>query len=135
MARLVDSSVVIELERRDRQLGDLERLIPGEPFASAAITASELLVGVHRAVTERQRSRRQDAIEAMLGQVPIIPFDLPVARVHARVLAELTGAGQMVGRNDLLIAATALAHGYDGLTHNLRDFARVPGLVVHRPSW
>ena len=135
MARPVDSTVVIELERRDQSLSDLEAIIPGEPFAFAAITASELLVGVHRADSPARRSRRQDFIEAVLGEVPIIPFDLPVARVHARVLAELMATGQMIGRNDLLIAATALAHDCDVLTHNRRHFERVPGLVVHRPTW
>jgi len=135
MARLVDSSVVIEMERRDRSLGALRRIVPGEPLALAAITASELLVGVHRAASPERRSRRLDFIEAVLGEVPIIPFDLPIARVHARVLAELTATGQMIDANDLLIAATALAHGYDVLTHNLRHFERVPRLVVHRPSW
>ena len=135
MARLVDSTVIIEIERRGRTMSDLEAIIPDETFAIAAISASELLVGVHRAASSARRSRRLDLIESMLGQVPIIPFDLSVARVHARVLAELMTAGQMIGANDLLIAATALAHGYDVLTHNLRHSERVPGLVVHRPTW
>jgi len=36
---------------------------------------------------------------------------------------------------DLLIAATALAHGYDVLTENVREFGRVPLLGVRRPTW
>jgi predicted nucleic acid-binding protein len=47
----------------------------------------------------------------------------------------LAAAGQLIGDRDLLIAATALTHGYDLLTNNLRDFARVPGLRVRQPTW
>jgi hypothetical protein len=51
-----------------------------------------------------------------------------VARTHARLWAQLA-AGTPVGAHDLLIAATALAHGYAVLTDDPRDFGRVPGLV------
>ena len=135
MARLIDSSIAIDMERRDLSLEALKAIVPGEPLVFAAITASELLVGVHRAATERQRSRRRALVEALLGEVPVIPFDLPIARVHARLLAELTATGQQIGANDLQIAATAVAHGYDVPTDNLRHFERVPGLVVRRPIW
>ncbi len=37
--------------------------------------------------------------------------------------------------HDLLIAATALAYGHSILTHNLREFRRVPGLDVRQPRW
>ena len=67
--------------------------------------------------------------------MPVLPFDLLVARVHARVSAQLLDAGRLIGAHDLLIAATALAHGYAVLTQNLRDFRRVPGLDVRQPSW
>ena len=67
--------------------------------------------------------------------MPVIPFDLPAARIHGRLLARLLDAGQAIGAYDLMIAATALTHGYDVLTLNLRDFERVPGLVVRRPEW
>ena len=44
-------------------------------------------------------------------------------------------AGQTTGAHDLLIAATALAHGYGVMTDNIRDFERVPGLEVRQPDW
>ncbi len=55
-----------------------------------------------------------------------------VARVHARLVADLTAAGRLIGPNDVMIAATAVAHGYGLLTLNVREFARVPGLDVRR---
>lgn len=74
-------------------------------------------------------------MEKVLSRVPILSFDLDVARTHPRLSAELTAAGQPIGPNDLLIAATALTRGYAVLSHNLRHSERVPGLVVQQPSW
>ena len=79
--------------------------------------------------------RREAFVEAVLQLAPTVPFDLRVARTHARLWSELAAAGQQVGAHDQLIAATALAHGYAVLTENLRDFQRVPGLAVRRPTW
>ena len=101
----------------------------------AAIAAAELLLGVERADSLACRQQRQQYVEAILATVPIIPFDLAVARVHAQVSAALFAMGQPIGPHDLLIAATALAYGHSILTHNLREFRRVPGLIVRQPNW
>ncbi len=135
MAQLIDSSVFIALERGGQPLSALVAAIPDEPIALSSITVSELLAGVHRANTPERRQRRAAFVEAIIGSIPILPIDLRVARTHAQVWAQLLAAGQPIGAHDLLIAATALAHGYVVLTQNLRDFQRVPGLVVQQPTW
>lgn len=135
MAGLIDSSVVIELERRGLPPEALLAVATGEPVVIAAITASELLAGVHRAAVSERRRRREAFVDWVLDGIPVLPFGLREARVHARLGAELAETGRPIGPNDLQIAATALATGYDVLTHNLREFGRVPGLVVDRPSW
>lgn len=135
MARLIDSSVFIDLERRGESIGKLDTILHGEPFALASITASELLVGVYRSDVDRHRERQLDFVETLLGQVPVLGFDLDTARTHAQLAAGMAATGQSIGANDLLIAATALTRGYSVLTHNLRHFQRVPGLVVDVPVW
>ncbi len=135
MAYLIDANIIIGMERRGRALSDLAALVPDEPIAVASITASELLVGIYRARTSEQRLRRERFVEAFLSRVPALPFDLVAARVHARLWAELAEAGQLIGPHDLLIAATAVAHGYAVLTENVREFNRIPSLDVHQPSW
>lgn len=135
MALLIDSSVFIALERRGHSLQALARAIPDEPIALSSITASELLTGVHRADSPERRSRREAFVEAILLTIPIVPFDLRVARTHARLLAEVTSTGQSIGTHDLIIAATAIANGFGVLTDNLRHFERIPGLFVQRPRW
>ena len=134
MARLIDTGVFIEWERDGRPPDRLP--IPcGEPFALASISASELLAGVLGAQPGVRRSRREPYVGALLLEIAVLPFDLDAARVHARLVAAMKLAGRTVGGNDLLIAATALAHGYAVVTRNRRDFDRVPGLTVEDPDW
>ena len=83
----------------------------------------------------QRRLRRELFVEAILNAIPIVPFDLPAARVYARLVAELAASGRPVGAHDLLVASMALARGYAVVTENLRDFQVVPGLVVRSPRW
>lgn len=133
MALLIDTTAFITLERRPGGLATLGRTVPiasGGPIAMAAITASELLVGVHRAQTESQRSRREAFVEGLLAHVPVVAFDLLCARAHARLATFLGASGAIIGAHDLLIAATALAHGFSVVTSNAKEFQRVPGLTT-----
>jgi tRNA(fMet)-specific endonuclease VapC len=129
---VIDSSVFIAAERGKLDFERVLRDYGDEPVAIAAITASELLHGVHRAVEPSQRNRREAFVERLLSDLPLIPFDLVVARVHARLSAELAAKGSSIGAHDLLIAATAVAVGYDVATRDERSFPRVPGLAVLR---
>jgi tRNA(fMet)-specific endonuclease VapC len=137
---LLDTTVFIDLERAVRRLppgsamaevsGRLEeQLGPEEEVGIAAITASELLHGVHRASPER-RARREAFVEAVLAAFPPLPFGLLAARAHARIWAELAAAGHDVGAHDRLVAATAIAAGWRVGTANLRHFDRIAGLDI-----
>jgi tRNA(fMet)-specific endonuclease VapC len=137
---LLDTTVFIDLERAVRSLppgsamaevsGRLEeQLGPDDQVGIAAITASELLHGVHRASPEH-RPRREAFVEAVLAAFPPLPFGLLAARVHARIWAELAAAGQDVGAHDRLVAATAVTAGWRVGTANLRHFDRIAGLDV-----
>ena len=132
MGAVIDSSVFIAAERGRLDLERVLRDYGDQPVAIAAVTASELLHGVHRAVEASQRSQREAFVERLLADLPLIPFDLVIARVHARLSAELAMRGSPIGAHDLLIAATAVAVGYDVATRDERSFPRVPGLRVLR---
>lgn len=132
MGLIIDSDVLMRLERRGQTIDDL---ILDETAAIAAVVASELLVGVHRADSPERRGRRETFVEHVLERLPALEFDLRGARIHAQLWVELASAGQLIGAHDLMIAATAVAHGYAVLTDNLRDFNRVPGLEIRQPGW
>src|SRR5215831_19163216 len=107
--------------RLDEQLGAAEEV------GIAAITASELLHGVHRATPEH-RARREAFVEAVLAAFPPIPFDLRAARAHARLWAGLAAAGRDVGAHDRLVAATAITAGWRVGTAKVRHLEHIPGV-------
>jgi tRNA(fMet)-specific endonuclease VapC len=98
-----------------------------EPVGMAAITASELLHGVHRATSEH-RTQRGAFVEALLVAFPPMSFDILCARTHARIWADLAVSGGDIGPHDRLVAATAIAKGWRVATANVRHFERVSGL-------
>jgi predicted nucleic acid-binding protein len=127
MALLIDSSVFIAGEHGRLDLDALLARREDEGAAMAAITASELLHGVHRAKAS-VRPAREAFVERVLADFPVIPFDLIAARMHARLSAALASTGVVVGAHDLEIAATALAIGFAVATCDRRSFSRIPGL-------
>jgi predicted nucleic acid-binding protein len=129
---IIDSSILVAVERGHLELKSLRETVGASPIGIAAITASELLHGVHRARTARQRAIRDAFVERLLSALPVLPFDLTVARVHSRIWAELAAQGITVGAHDLIIAATAMANGGDLATRDERSFPRIPGLTVLR---
>jgi tRNA(fMet)-specific endonuclease VapC len=130
MGRLIDTNILIEAERGrldiDSHVSDHET----EMFYISVISVSELLHGVHRANDLVVKGRRAASSERFISMFTVIPIDTEVARTHAALWATLGAAGQMIGIHDLWLAATCLTHGLGVVTHNLREFERIPGLVV-----
>lgn len=134
MGLLIDASVFIAHERGQlelaRHLG-----APNESVMLSVITASELLHGVHRAATPAQAKARSAFVDAILDRFPIVGIDLPMARVHARIWAQLAKKGTPIGAHDVWIGAQALALDFEVLTVNARDFKRIPDLTVRVVSF
>ncbi len=63
----------------------------------------------------------------------IAPFDIKSALVYGKIRAEFERRGKPIGSMDMLIAAQAIAQGFTLITHNLKEFDRVPGL--RRETW
>ena len=99
MGTLIDSSVLIAAERGHLDIAAKLGEQPDEPVAIAAITASELLHGVHRATRSDQRNRRHAFVERLLSAVPVLPFDLVVVRIHAGLWAQLAAKRNSSGRS------------------------------------
>jgi tRNA(fMet)-specific endonuclease VapC len=129
---LIDSSVLIAAETGLLHLEDRCRDYAEVDFAIAAITASELLHGVHRAKGRGRRARREAFVEAILTTLPVLAFDELAARVHARLWARLSSKGRSIGAHDLLIAATAIARGLGVVTRDERSFPKIAELTVIR---
>ena len=132
MATLIDSSVLIDAERGTLDLPAHLAAYEHEEFLISAITVSEILHGVHRTRTADQRARREAFIEKLLADFPVMPFDLEVARLHARLGAQLALHGVIIGAHDLQIASTALSLNASLATRDARGFPKIRGLKLLR---
>ena len=129
MGIVLDSSILIRLERDASDAPAVPTSWFDQELGIAAITAAELLAGVHRA-DAGHRPRRSAYVEGILAAIPTLPFDLTAARLYAQIEAYLASVGTPIDRADLEIAVTALARGWAVATLDHTDFDRVPGLVV-----
>lgn len=122
---VLDTSVVVDLDTLDR-----DRL-PRE-LAISAITLAELAAGPHAAGTPAERARRQEHLQRTEAMFDPLPFDLAAARAYGRICSVVFAAGgtaQGARAVDLLIAATALAHGLPLVTRNSSDLRGLEDLV------
>jgi predicted nucleic acid-binding protein len=125
---ILDTSLLIAAERGTVRIEALLASLGDESVGIAAITASDLLRGCHRAKDAGGRARRLAFVEALLDTIPVAPFGLVEARRHAELWAELSREGEVIGPHDMLIGATALARGDTLATLNAREFRRIAGL-------
>ncbi len=90
----------------------------------SSIVLAELEFGAAKSGLARHRAR----LDGLLTMIPIEPFTYRDADHYGRLRATLQRRGEMIGPLDALIAAQALRLGATIVTHNLREFQRVPGL-------
>jgi predicted nucleic acid-binding protein len=130
LAALIDPSVLIAAERGELDLDRFAEKHGRTDLSIAAISASEILHGVHRLRRSSRKIRTEAWIEGILAALPVLPFDLACARAHAHLGADLARKGKAIGAHDLIIGASALAWGYSVITKDRRSFPRIPDLEV-----
>ena len=109
-----------------------EELDRKEVCAVSVITVMELAHGVARADTPERHARRAKFLADLLRGVPVYPVTVAIAQRAGVMDGLLRASGTAIAASDLLIGATALELGYSVLTHNLRHFRSIPGLVVEQ---
>ena len=97
---------------------------PAEIRLSAVVRA-ELLYGARRSARPAENLR---LLARFFAPFVCLPFDDACAERYGQLRVELERADTPIGPNDLLIAATALAHDLVLVTHNVAEFSRVAGL-------
>ena len=126
---LLDTNVCIHLLNPrpiETLVARLNAVHPNQVFLSS-IAKAELYYGAYRS------NRRQENLELLarfFGAFATVPFDTHAEEIYGKLRAELAGQGNMIGPNDLLIGATALAHHLTLVTHNVREFSRLPDLQI-----
>ena len=127
MGLILDTNFVITAER------DARRGVAGRAHAFLAGHASEAFhitftIAGELACGQSAAARRD--WERLCHPYPILPWTMEVAWHYGEIYRALAAKGQLIGGNDLWIAATALAHGFGIVTNNADEFRRVPGLTV-----
>jgi predicted nucleic acid-binding protein len=131
MAYLFDTDAISEALRREPSQRYMEwlRTVPREEQFTSAVSVGELYEGADRS---RERERHLANIgERVLKALTSLPFDVATARVFGQIQAYLEDAGIPLADADAQIAATAVYHGLELVTGNLRHFERVPGLRIN----
>jgi tRNA(fMet)-specific endonuclease VapC len=121
-----DSCIALIKRKPASILRRLTALAPGEAGISA-ITLAELRYGVAKSA---QREKNGLALDEFLLPLEVADFDEPAAEVYGKVRAALEKAGAPIGPLDTQIGAHALRLGATLVSHNTREFHRIPGLTV-----
>ncbi len=124
---LLDTNILSQLIRDPRgpvtqRLAELNT----EEICTSIVVACEMRYGAAR----RDSSPLTERVEDLLASLPVLPFDTDADRHYADIRSALERAGQTIGGNNLLIPAPSRALGATLVTHNLREFERVPGLKL-----
>ncbi len=101
--------------------------VPLQQQAVSVITLAELLYGVQ--VSSKKKANRA-AVDELVRHLTVVEWSREAAEHYAEIRADLKKRGQLIGSNDLLIAAHARSTGAVVVTNNVKDFGRVKGLEV-----
>jgi len=129
MTYLLDTNACVHsLRRRGNRLvrQRLGSRLPGD-IVLCSVVVAELFFGAEG--SSNPVGGRQQA-EAFAAAYRSLPFEDAAARVYARIRHNLESRGLPIGENDYMIAAITLANNLILVTHNTKEFSRVPGLVI-----
>ena len=127
LAYLLDTNIVSSLMRNPSgPIAQKIEEVGGRSIGISVIVAAELRYGC----AKKGSKRLLKAVEDLLGEIEVLPFDAPADAEYGGIRAELEAAGRPIGGNDLLIAAQAYAAGATIVTANAGEFERIRGLNV-----
>jgi tRNA(fMet)-specific endonuclease VapC len=124
---MLDTNIISDLIKNPQGKAAQKIANVGEDnICISIIVAAELRYGCAKSGSKRLLK----AVEDLLGEISVLPFDVPADAEYGGIRSELEAAGKPIGSNDLLIAAHAYAVGATIVTANADEFKRVRGLSV-----
>jgi tRNA(fMet)-specific endonuclease VapC len=124
---LLDTNIISDLVKNPQGKAARRVAKVGEDnVCTSIIVAAELRYGCAKSGSKRLLK----AVEDILGEIAVLPFDIPADTEYGGIRSELEAAGKPIGANDLLIAAHAYATGATIVTANVGEFTRIRGLKV-----
>jgi tRNA(fMet)-specific endonuclease VapC len=127
MRYLLDTNIISHLIKYPQGPVALRVLtLRPEELGTSIIVAAELKFGY----VKRSSKRLEELVEETLASFEVGPWEAPTDMTYARLRADLETRGNMIGQNDMLIAAHALTLQAVLVTDNEREFSRVAGLKI-----
>jgi tRNA(fMet)-specific endonuclease VapC len=124
---MLDTNIISDLIKHPKGKAAKRIASVGEDnVCTSIIIAAELRYGCAKKDSKRLRK----AVEDLLGEIEVLPFDIPADFAYGRIRSELENVGKPIGANDLLIAAHASAVHATIVTANVDEFQRIDGLKV-----
>jgi len=123
---LLDTNACIRILNKTSQRL-VKRLRRHEPVHLCSVVKAELLYGAWHS---SRVAENLATLENFFAPFSSLPFDDICADHYGKIRAVLARAGTPIGPNDMLIAATARAHGLVLVTHNTEELSRVPDLQL-----
>lgn len=124
---LLDTNIVSDLVRHPQgRIAKKLAQVGDDQVATSIIVAAELRYGAAKKGSPRLSAQ----LEAILGALEVIALEPPADVAYGELRAALERTSQLIGPNDLLIAAQSLALEMVLVTDNEREFARVAGLEM-----
>jgi tRNA(fMet)-specific endonuclease VapC len=127
---LLDSSAFIGWLRQNQPnlVSRIQQENPAD-IVLCSVVLGELIYGAFHGRSARHVGNLA-LITSLRHQFVSLPFDDPAAEEYGKVRAHLGSLGTPIGPNDLMIASIAVANGLTLVTHNTKEFSRVPGLQL-----
>jgi tRNA(fMet)-specific endonuclease VapC len=96
-------------------------------MAISSITLSELIYGAEKSPNVDQNL---EAIEEFISHLEVLPYGPKASQHYGQIKAALERKGEIIGENDIHIAAHAISQGLILVTNNSREFKRVANLAL-----
>jgi tRNA(fMet)-specific endonuclease VapC len=128
MKWMLDTNICIDIiKERPRSVLDRFKDHAVGDIGISVVTLAELEYGVSGS---SRPARNRQALDQFVSPLEIAAFERQTTAEYGRLRAALEKKGQMIGSMDLLIAAHAVSLDVRLVTHNSREFGRVPGLKI-----
>ncbi|MGF1991786.1 MAG: type II toxin-antitoxin system tRNA(fMet)-specific endonuclease VapC [Nostoc sp. ZfuVER08] len=128
MRYLLDTNICIYLiKQKPQKVLDKFQTLSISDVGISSITVAELEYGVAKS---QQQEKNRTALLQFLLPLEIVEFNQASATIYGSIRSDLENRGLIIGAMDMLIAAHGISLGITLVTNNLREFSRIPGLLL-----
>lgn len=126
---LLDTNICIYIIKHQPEIvrQHFEKHFPHRNILISVITLGELRFGAEKS---QRKEKALKVIDELTSMIQVVELDEQVADHYAQIRQDLASKGQIIGSNDLWLAAHARANDWIMVTNNEKEFLRVDGLKV-----